>query len=670
MTEQTPALADLAAQLDGAPVVATPKAADMQAAMAAQAEAADRRAAGIDPALDAAPDAADAPAEDRRREADEPPRDGRPRRPRGEIWDGCPVRPLGVNGKVSYYLDIHGQMRAVEKHDQQTIMHLFGHNLPRLYVNFPQWDAKAEAPKKNRFDANTAAAYMIQACSERGLFDPDGAVRGVGAWVDDDGKLIYHTGDQLLIGGKAERPSDHQGRIYPAYPPIPHPAEAVKDGDGVAAKILDRLSTWRWSRPDIDATVMLGVICTQMLGGALAWRPTTWITGPRAAGKSSLQSLILHLHGGEKGLIQSNDATKSGLTSRIGHSSLPVALDELEPGDEGSSKEKDIIVLARVAASGGQWYRGSADQKGAGGNVYSSFLFSSILIPGALKSQDISRLVMLTLLPFEEGTKTPVLRAEDWRKAGAALKRLLIDRWPSWAARLDLWREAFAEHGIGGRNADNWATIMAMADMARSADLPGPDVLAGWSAKVAGWIKADVAEIGSDADEMLLHLLTQPYDIYRRGEQFTIAQWLMVAAGLPGAPRGLLDGYSDDAPGREMRRKEANDKLARAGMRVIGQGAEAWLFIAQKPIEGLKALFARSQFANGVWHQSAARVKGAKSGRDVTPRKLGGIQTRGVEIPFASMPGLLSFPADRVAAPPAPTTQPGTLSEADLDGFA
>lgn len=624
-------------------------------------------AADLAAELDDAPIAAEAAPRTPPKPSDAPPRPkddapmqegsdrtGRPPRPRGQIWDDCPVRPLGVNGKTSYYLDIHGQMRAVEKHDQQTIMHLFGHMIPKLFVNFPQWDAKADAPKKGRFDANNAAAAMIQACSERGLFDPDGSVRGVGAWVDDDGRLIYHTGDALLIGDKVLKPSDHQGRIYPAYPPIPHPAEAGTDADP-APKILERLATWRWTRPDIDPTVMLGYVCAQIVAGALAWRPTVWITGPRAGGKSSLQALIQHLHGGQKGLIQSADATKSGITSRIGHSSLPVALDELEPGDDRSSKEKDIITLARIASSGGQWYRGSADQKGAGGNVYSTFLFSSILIPGALNTADLSRLIMLNLAPFDEGSKAPVLRADEWRKRGAQLKRILIDRWPTWAERLELWREAFAEHGISGRNGDNWATVMAMADMAQHADMPSAEILSGWTAKISRWVKADVDEIGTDADEMLLHLLTKTYDIYRRGEQYTVAQWLMAGAGLPGAPPGL---FGSDTPHEKPElAKMVNEKLAKAGLRVIGMGAEAELFIAQAKIGALEELFAKTQWSGGAWIQSASRVKGAKSGRDVGPRKLAGIQTRGVIIPFASMPGLMAFPADRIAptsAAPAP----------------
>ncbi|PZQ99920.1 MAG: hypothetical protein DI533_04625 [Cereibacter sphaeroides] len=592
-----------------------------------------------------------------------PPSGGKPGRPQGEIFDGCPVRPLGVNGGASYYLDVHGQMRAVTKHDAQSIMQLFGSQIPKLCYHFAQWtkDPHTEEMKRkpHRFDQTTAAMDMIAACSEKGLFDPDGAVRGVGAWSDDDGQLIYHTGDKLLRGDHAEVLGTHQGRIYPAYPPIPHPAPSEKLTDPVP-KLLETLNTWKWQRPEIDAMIALGMIGVQMLGGALDWRPVFWLTGGKAAGKSQFQTLIKHLHG-EKGLIQSNDATKSGLTSRIGHSSLPVALDELEPGDEGSSKEKDIITLARVAASGGQWYRGSSDQKGAGGNVYSSFLFSSILIPGSMKSQDLSRLIVLSLNAIPDGTPPLVLRADDWRKRGAALKRLLVDRWPSWAARLDLWRTAFAEEGLSGRNGDNWATTLAMADMARQEALPQPEELQSWAKRVASLVRADTEEIGSDADSMLLHLLSQSFDIYRRGEQHTVAQWLMVAAQLPGAPPALMGSDTPDHP--EDRAKMANAKLAKAGLRVTGVREEAELFIANAPIQGLKDLFRTSEWANGVWKQSAVRV--AKARCSTSSRTLAGITTRGTEIPFASIPGLAFFPQDRVKPPVVtePTSGPNEMDE-------
>ena len=162
--------------------------------------------------------------------------------------------------------------------------------------------------------------------------------------------------------------------------PVPQPAR--RGTTEAAAEILETLETWNWSRPDIDPMVTLGVICAQQIGGALDWRPVTWVTGDQATGKSTLQRLLRYLHGGSSGLLQASDATEAGIRSVIGYSSMPVALDELEPDDDPKKgKAAAIIRLARIAASGDQILRGSTDQKGYQGNAYSCFLFSSILVP-------------------------------------------------------------------------------------------------------------------------------------------------------------------------------------------------------------------------------------------------------------------------------------------------
>lgn len=588
---------------------------------------------------------------------------GRAGRPKGEIWDGCPVRPLGVNGEVSWYLDRLSQLRGVDNHTAQKILHVFGDRIPALCLNFPTFD-KAGERRRGRFDQTAASMAMIAACSERGLFNPDGAVRGVGAWVTDEGGLIYHTGSELITAAGTKEPGEIDGKIYPAYPAIPAPTLAAGRGDP-AEDVLAFVSTFSWGRPDVDPMLTLGMTGCQMLGGALAWRPAFWFTGDKASGKSTLQDWLRWLHG-DKGLIQSNDPTKSGITSRLGHSSLPVALDELEPGDEGSTKERDIIVLARVASSGGQWLRGTADQKGASGNVYSTFMFSSILIPGSMGAQDRSRLITFNLFPPDKDAPKPVIDPRTWKTRGAALKRTLIDRWPSWPARLQLWRVALAGHGLTGRNGDNWATCMAMADMALSAELPGADHLDSWARKIAFAARAETAEIGSNAEDMLQHLIGQPFDVFRRGELFNVAHWLMVAAELPGAPWEVVGGDTSANPDQITRQdyaKRANEKLAKAGLRVKGTGHEAELFVPNKPIPGLVKLFERSQWANGVWSQAARRVPGAKIVDN--PLRLAGQATRGVYIPFTSVAGMLSLPMDR-AAPATPPAAPAHYSAEDF----
>jgi hypothetical protein len=159
-----------------------------------------------------------------------------------------------------------------------------------------------------------------------------------------------------------------------------------------------------------------------------------------------------------------------------------------------------------------------------------------------------------------------------------------------------------------------------------------------------------------------MHLLSQKFDIYRRGEQHTVAQWLMAAAQIPGAPEGLIAG-SDSWADKEAYAKVLNAKLASAGLRVYGSGQEAELFIANHPIQGLLDLFKGSEWAKGVWKQSAARVAGATT--DPNPATLAGIRTRGWKIPFKSMPGLLSFPMDRDRAP-----DPATLPPIEAGDFA
>lgn len=607
-----------------------------------------------------------APPEDRR---DGPPTDSPAPparsggRPKGEIWEGCPVKPLGVNGDMSWYLDRHGQLRGIKKHENQTILHLFGDKLPLLCRRYPTYAKGSTEPQKHRFDGTRASMDLIAACSERGLFNPDGAVRGVGAWKTEEGALVYHTGASLITAEGSRDPGEFDDRIYPAYPPIPAPTLTAGRGDP-AEETLGMLSTWKWERPDLDPMMALGMVGCQMLGGALDWRPAFWFTGDKASGKSTLHELIKWLHG-DKGLIQSSDPTKSGITARLGHSSLPVALDELEPGDEGSSKERDIITLARISSSGAQWLRGTADQKGAGGNVYSTFMFSSILIPGALNSADRSRLIIFNLFPPDQDAVKPVIDPRTWKARGATLKRTLIDRWPTWSARLQLWREALARRNLTGRNGDNWATCMAMADAALQAELPDEDRLDQWAQKISFAARGQIDDIGSNAEDMLIHLIGQPFDVFRRGELWNIGHWLMVAGELAGAPRDLVavDGGLTDSAARMEAAKKANEKLAKIGLRVSGTGVEAQLFVPNKPIPGLLKLFEHSQWASGVWSQAARRVPGARVHE--VPLRLAGQQTRGVYIPFTSIAGLLSLPMDHAA----PATPPAAARPYDAEDF-
>ncbi|MGY9049766.1 MAG: hypothetical protein ACKVKF_22675, partial [Rhodobacterales bacterium] len=311
------------------------------------------------------------------------------------------------------------------------------------------------------------------------------------------------------------------------------------------------------------------------------------------------------------------------------------------------SKERDRITLARVAASGGQWFRGSADQTGVGGKVYSAFLFSSILIPGIMKPQDVQRLIKLDMQPLDRGIAKLNLKPRTWRARGVRLKAHLIARWGTWDARLSAWRHALELQGITNRDADNWGTVLAMADMACQERIATPEEMEPLARKVAFQVASESPDTANDAEAMLLYLMGQQFDVYRRGQRFTVAQWVAAGAALPGADKGLVSEAYVDA---EDYRKMVNRHLGNAGMRVYVEGSEPSLFIANKPIQGLKDLFHGSDWAGGVWKQSAARVPGAVAVDQ--PRTLNRIQTRGYIIPLKAIPGMMSFPSERVAQQP------------------
>ncbi|WP_420415819.1 hypothetical protein [Marinovum algicola] len=507
---------------------------------------------------------------------------------------------------------------------------IFGGNVGLLSRHFPVFTYPKDGPAKQKpgeFDGDKLMNAMMQAVYERGVWSPVGRVRGAGAWADEEGQLIYHAGDEVLIGDEWRPPGVYEGKVYPASDPIPRPAsEGARADAGLA--ILELIEGWNWARPDVDPMLALGAICAQMIGGALDWRPVTWLTGDQATGKSTFQRLLRFVHGGSDGLLQASDATEAGIRSVIGYSSLPVALDELEPDDDPKKgKAAAIIRLARIAASGDQILRGSTDQKGYQGNAYSCFLFSSILVP-PLPPQDRSRLILLDLNRIAADAPKPKDDPRRLRALGAALRRRLIDGWHDWPERLDLWRGALAAHGHGGRDADNYGTVLALADMGLHDTLPARDVLDAWCAKLVPWLDEAAGDVGSNAEDMLTHLISQPLDPFRRGRQYLVSHWVACAA--------RLDLAGDNIDG--VAAGDVNRTIAPYGMRVKGQGSDACLIIANKTMAGLCKLFDGTPWASGVWSQAARRVTGAESIKTSFAR----VSSRAFAIPFTSIPGILN----------------------------
>jgi hypothetical protein len=435
----------------------------------------------------------------------------------------CPVTPLGVTGQIHHYLDALNQHREISArdHSRLALLSLFGHRTELLYQHWPRTNDKGAT---TGWKPELVAEALVAETARKGVIDVHDKVRGVGAWSGDDGELVLHCGDKVLQGASpvpddaADDPPRWRApgaigeHIYPAGPPRPRPADGYAAGGsgGPAASLLQMLEGWNWGRSDVDPMLLLGWVMAALVGGALKWRPAVWVTGDRGTGKSTLHDL-LKLVFGQGGIFSVSDSTAAGIRQHTGHASLPVAIDELE-ADDDNRRAKQVIELARLAASGAVTYRGGADHQGREFTIRSAFLFSSILVP-PLSGQDRSRLAILELQELGRNAAPPRLDARKLRMLGQLLRARWLQQWRRWPETLEAWRAALTEAGHGGRGADQYGTLLAAADLALHDDAaPNHDYCAIWAQKLAA------GELARRADDAADHerLRQPPADLGRR----------------------------------------------------------------------------------------------------------------------------------------------------------
>ena len=572
----------------------------------------------------------------------------------GAPWylpDDCPVTALGLILDVYYYLDAARQLRAIKAkdHSRLNVLALFGRRQAYLYAVWPrlQQDSKTKTWYASGWRPEAAIEALMDAAARKGPWDIMGKVRGPGGWVEDDGRLVFHCGDVLWLGGNDTRPAGtmiSDDYVYPTAVAGARPAENPQPGgeDGPAWKLLELLNSWAWKRGEIDALLLLGWIGAAMLGGALDWRPVAWITGGRGTGKSTVHKILKSVI---ESMLSSSNATAASIWQVLGHASLPVAIDELEARDD-NRRAQAVIELAREAASGGVLYRGGNDHTGVQFTTRSSFLFSSILIP-PLAAQDISRMAILELEKL--GSITPPDLVNDragLRALGRGLRRRLVDGWPQFHDRLDMWRRQLEVVGHEARGADQFGTLLAIADLLlhdsdpaidRQAD---EDRLAGWTAQLSPEAIASQSDDAPDEARCMHRILSTPADVWRGGAKYPVARYVRVAAG-----RDLDDEKVDLAAARDI--------LGCIGLRVerLGVYDEKYLCIANDH-QGLAKLFDGTHWADRSgtgkqWRQTLLRLPGADLLSEFTNDKgtarqtlsFGGVACRAVCVPIDTVLG-------------------------------
>lgn len=537
----------------------------------------------------------------------------------------CPVRALGTANGTYYYLDPLGQVRDAKagEHGQSHIEALFSphdgvldHWWPRFSKDSGWVGCRYELVRRDLFAA----------CSRAGIWSPFGRLRGVGAWRGDDGELVLHLGNAIWCGPTAERDAEtiRPGllgkHVYSAGETQPKPAferppEHLLEA---APALLSILETWNWRRY-IDPRLLLGWIGAAMIGGALDWRPAVWLTGDASTGKSTLQKVVGGLFAG--GLVQSADATGAGIWQVVGMSSLPVAIDELEPSDS-PWRTKAVIDLARQAASGAVILRGGQDHTGVQFRAQSAFLFSSILIP-PMTPADRSRLAILELDDLPKGATLPDLTPRRLEAIGAFMRARLVQAWPKLAPTLQQFRAALAKIGHTNRSADQFGTLMTIAHLLLSDEQLDDEQLDEMVAPLASAALSETADKLADWQEWLIYLTSKRVDAFRAGQRRSISK--------------LIADAANEMKGGTLAASEANDVLQSYGLKVyrpdhLLEGLDAWYLAVANKNSALAELHSDDKWAKGVWSQPASRVPGACKWK--TPLKIDGVNARCTLLPL------------------------------------
>lgn len=508
----------------------------------------------------------------------------------------CPVLPLGIRDKVGWFIDPIGQLQSLEPpYGKGHILGLFVGDANFLSWAWPRFASKKAGGGIDGYAAEAVAAALINACQAKGVWNTMDKLRGRGAWLARDGGLVLHTGAKVLAGGRSERPGEIDGYVYPTGGalPLPWPGEVAEDNNP-AKLLLPLLAGWNWSRPDIDPRLLLGWIGVAFLGAAAHWRPTVYITGDKATGKSTLQDLIKLLLG--EYLIQAVDTTAAGLYQHIGMDCLACAVDEIE-GEADVRKAKAVLKLARIAAKGGLMLRGGDRHNPVDFVARSAFLFSSINTP-PLEPQDLSRMAILRLKRLQPGVPPPDLDPQVLAVVGRCILTRMMQEWPRYSQTVAAFKDELAKGGMDSRGGDVFGTLLACADMIehdgwnaeRVNLLIGDSQLVSVSELMNVSLMAEFEDAAENWRLCLSHLLGVRIDAWRSGTRTAVGQVLI----------DLWNGRG------EMNESLARTMLAQCGLGLVRREGQRnwWLAVPnQNPLT--RMLFEGSKWAGdvgaGVW---------------------------------------------------------------------
>lgn len=457
----------------------------------------------------------------------------------------------------------------------------------------------------HEFDESAAADWMMEACRQRGVYDPT-RVRGRGAWIDD-GRVVLHLGDRLVVDGRPA-PLDRitSGYVYEASYSLPAlNGEATADDRQLLEKIATSI---RWEMP-ASAYLLLGWLTLSPICGALTQRPGIWVTGASGAGKSTVvQRLIKPVLGQMLHFLQGGSTTEPGIRQVLRGDALPVLIDEFEMTDRSHSERvQQILELARASYSndGAKVAKGGASGVAQLYEIQSMFAMASISV-GIKALADASRITVLSIRnPERPATDEGRQRvADEWQALRGRLdmvtpelgRRVLartVGRLSEVRCAVDVFVSAAAAHFGSQRLGDTYGTLMGGA-WALLRDEPATMGAARSMLASLNWESYTDAAREDEAESALSAIMqvVVAVDVGAVRQSATLGELVQIATGVASAAIVTQDA--------------AEQIMARYGLRIRG----GRVLIANSSNALAKAL-ADTPFAVG-WRNYLQRIPGAE----------------------------------------------------------
>ncbi len=520
--------------------------------------------------------------------------------------------PLGHDQGVFFYLSRSGKQILPLKPDQHTRLALTGAASSAHY-----WERQQQfRDDKGAVNWHGIADHLMQAGRAVGIYNPD-IVRGRGAWIDA-GRSILHLGDRLIVDG-APQSLDLAGSkfVYQAARALHLTAEPPLELVD-ARKLLKITAALRWERT-ISAKLLAGWIAIAPICGALAWRPSIWLTGAAGAGKSWIFENIIAPSIGPIALQAQSKTTEAYLRQALGSDAKPVMFDEAEREDQASAmRMQSILDLMRQSSSAGgaPIGKGGANGKPTEYRIRSAFLFQSINV-GLKHAADESRVTVLSLRdapPRQSATDAQAFAdlrvwcAETITPTfSAALIARMTKMIPAVCQSAEIFAQAIAATLGTRRQGDQLGTLLAGAWALHSDDVVTLDQA---KAFVSREEFADSVDAIEDRDEArcLRHLLAHRTRVQGNEHSFGSLIEAVRFSGLE-RPAGLL---LKDSADRALRL--SGIKVEERSM----QDQRIGLFISGNHPDIARALVG-TPWDTG-WSRTLARTEGAESGREVKPQ--------------------------------------------------